>query len=295
MDRDEVARRFETLKVWQRGDARAPHKPLLVLYAIGKLLRGEGRLLPFSEVDEKLGSLLKEFGPKRKRYEPKFPFWRLQNDGVWEVPGADRIEVSPNGDVRRGDLFRFEVAGGFPEEIARKLQDDSSMVSDVVQIMLEAHFPDTVHEDILQATGIDLTFKSTGQQKRDPNFRVNILKAYEYRCAVCGFDVRLGLQPVALEAAHIKWRQAGGPDLEDNGLALCSLHHKLFDRGAFTLSNELEILVSEDAHGTAGFNEWLMRFHGEKLNFPQRQTYYPSENFTCWHVREVFQGEYREL
>ena len=168
------------------------------------------------------------------------------------------------------------------------------MVLGIVQNMLDAHFPDSIHEDILQATGIDLTFKSTGQPKRDPNFRVNILKAYEYRCAVCGFDVRLGLQPVALEAAHIKWRQAGGPDLEVNGLALCSLHHKLFDRGAFTLSKELEILVSDDAHGTAGFYEWLMRFHGEKLNFPQRQTYYPSENFTRWHVKEVFQGEYRD-
>ena len=100
---------------------------------------------------------------------------------------------------------------------------------------------------------------------------------------------------MALEAAHIKWHQAGGPDEEVNGLALCSLHHKLFDRGAFTLSNELEILVSEDAHGTAGFQEWLMRFHGEKLNFPQRQIYYPNEDYTNWHVKEVFQGEYREL
>ena len=106
--------------------------------------------------------------------------------------------------------------------------------------------------------------------------------------------MRLGLQPVALEAAHIKWHQAGGPDVEVNGLALCSLHHKLFDRGAFALSDKLEILVSDDAHGSAGFDEWLMRFHGEKLNFPQRQTYYASENFTRWHIREVFQGEYRE-
>ena len=38
-----------------------------------------------------------------------------------------------------------------------------------------------------------------------------------------------------------------------------------------------------------------MRFHGQELNFPQRQTYYPSENFMRWHVREVFQGEYHEL
>ncbi len=294
MDREEIARKFETLRVWQRGDERAPHKPLLVLYAIGTLLQGKGRLLPYSEVDEQLGRLLREFGPKRKQYHPEFPFWRLQNDGVWEIPGADSLEESTNGDVRRGDLFRFEVAGGFTEDIARQLQDDSSMVLGIVQNLLDAHFPYSIHEDILQAAGIDLTFKGAGRQKRDPNFRVNILKAYEYRCAVCGFDVRLGLQPVALEAAHIKWRQAGGPDLEVNGLALCTLHHKLFDRGAFTLSNELEIFVSDDAHGTAGFEEWLMRFHGGKLNFPQRQTYYPSEDFTRWHVREVFQGEYRE-
>lgn len=295
MNKEEITRKFETLKVWQMGAQRAPHKPLLVLYAIGALLKGKDRLLPYSEVDEQLGRLLREFGPKRKQYHPEFPFWRLQNDGVWEIPGADSLVESSNGDVRRGDLFRFEVAGGFTEDIARRLQDDASMVLGIVQNMLDAHFPDTVHEEILQATGIDLTFKSTGQQKRDPNFRMNILRAYEFRCAVCGFDVRLGLQPVALEAAHIKWRQAGGPDLEVNGLALCTLHHKLFDRGAFTLSTSMEVLVSDDAHGTAGFDEWLLRFHGEKLNFPQRQTYYPSEDFTRWHVREVFQGEYREL
>ena len=160
--------------------------------------------------------------------------------------------------------------------------------------MLEGHFPDTWHEDILQGVGIELTSRGAIRQKRDPNFRPSILKAYEYRCAVCGFDVRLGRNPVALEAAHIKWRQAGGPDLEVNGLALCSLHHELFDRGAFTLNYDLNILVSQDAKGNAGLYEWLKRFHGEKLNLPQWQKYYPDENFTRWHFKEVFKGEYRE-
>ena len=44
-----------------------------------------------------------------------------------------------------------------------------------------------------------------------------------------------------------------------------------------------------------GFREWLMRFHGKKINFPQRQSYYPKADFIGWHVREVFQGAYREL
>ncbi len=78
------------------------------------------------------------------------------------------------------------------------------------------------------------------------------------------------------------------------GLALCAPQHILFDRGAFTQSNHLEILVSDYAYGSVSFHEWLMRSHGHKLNFPQRKIYYPSEDYTRWHVQEVFQGDYRE-
>ena len=67
------------------------------------------------------------------------------------------------------------------------------------------------------------------------------------------------------------------------------------NRGAFTLSKQLQIMVSDEAYGSAGFQEWLMRYHGQMLSFPQRESYYPGERYISWHVREVFQGEYREL
>ena len=119
------------------------------------------------------------------------------------------------------------------------------------------------------------------------------MQAYEHKCAVCGFNVRVGNTLVAPEAAHIKWHQAGGPDVEENGIALCALHHKLFDRGAFTVSPELKIQVSDRAHGTHGFKEWLSVYHGEYLKEPQRPDYYPQPRFVQWHIREVFQGETR--
>src|SRR6185503_19127739 len=91
-------------------------------------------------------------------------------------------------------------------------------------------------QDILDAVGLDLSLTETvTRRKRDPAFRGRVLTAYEYACAVCGFDVRLGGHALGLEAAHIQWHQAGGPDVEPNGLALCSLHHKAFDLGAFTI------------------------------------------------------------
>ena len=295
MHREAIIQRFEQLRVWRRTGERAPHKVLLVLYAIGRLRRDGNRLLPYSEIHENLGNLLREFGPVRANYGTQYPFWRLQNDGVWKVSDADNIGETSSGDALRRDLVHYDVSGGFLEDIAHQLQNDFQLCDEIIQNLLHAHFPASLHEDILQAVGIEFPPQIFSQQRSNINFRANILRAYEYKCAVCDFDVKLGSSPIALEASHIKWRQAEGPDTEENGLALCSLHHKLFDRGAFALSDQLEIMVSDEAHGSVGFQEWLMRFHGEQINFPQRQSYYPAPEFIGWHVREVFQGDYREL
>ena len=295
MDREEIIHKFEALRQWRRTGERAPHKPLLVLYAIGRLLRDGVRLIPYSEIDEALGNLLRAFCSSGSNYGTHYPFWRLQNDGIWEILDADQIGQTSSGDALRSDLVRYDVSGGFLEDIAYQLQNDFELSFGIIQSLLDAHFPSSLHEDILQAVGIEFPLQIPNRQRSNINFRSNILRAYEYKCAVCGFDVKLGSSPIALEASHIKWRQADGPDIEVNGLALCSLHHKLFDRGAFTLSQQLEILVSDDAHGSVGFEEWLRRFHGEQISFPQRRSFYPAPEFIGWHVREVFQGDYREL
>ena len=83
MNSDAVLDLFDRLAVWSRGEQRAPHKPLLVLYAIGRWVRGDQGGITFGEVDRDLTDLLKEFGPPRRSYHPEYPFWRLQNDGVW--------------------------------------------------------------------------------------------------------------------------------------------------------------------------------------------------------------------
>jgi hypothetical protein len=45
------------------------------------------------------------------------------------------------------------------------------------------------------------------------------------------------------------------PSIKSNGLALCSLHHKLFDRGAFSLSDGLEVQISQRVNGSSGLVE----------------------------------------
>ena len=106
----------------------------------------------------------------------------------------------------------------------------------------------------------------------DAEFRPRIIRAYEHRCAATSWDLRIGHTDAGLEAAHIKWHTVGGPSVETNGIALNSLHHKLFDLGAFTLSLYdpiPHILVSREVHGGDAARELLIGLHGKAMRPPQ--------------------------
>jgi putative restriction endonuclease len=71
------------------------------------------------------------------------------------------------------------------------------------------------------------------------------------------------------------------------------MHHKLFDRGVFTLSDKMKVIVSERANGTKGFQEWVIAFHGSSIRAPQRPNYFPDKVAVESHVSGVFQSPAR--
>jgi len=176
--------------------------------------------------------------------------------------------------------------------------------------VLEANFPSTLHPDIAASVGLDLDRPLTsvagdaathaehtsGRRRRDPGFRERVLRAYEYRCCVCGFDMRLGHTSAGIEAAHIHWHQFGGPDVEPNGLALCALHHKLFDLGAFTIEPaEHRILFSQHAIAGNRGEEGELRYHGRRLLAPQQSDMLPAREYLSWNQTSIFKKPARAV
>jgi putative restriction endonuclease len=294
MQQKELLERLSRLNVWKRNGERAPHKPLLVLLALGALSREESRLIPFSEIDKPLQNLLREFGPPRKSFHSEYPFWRLQSDGIWELANADQVEVrKSNTDAKKSELLKHGVTGGFTSEVFDALSNDRNLLRTAVYQVLESAFPESYHEDLLSAVGLNDAFESVIRRKRDPNFRDLVLVAYEYQCAFCGLDLRLGGRELGLEAAHVKWHQAGGPDTANNGLALCSLHHKLFDRGAIGITVDFRIQVSQLTTGTTGFTTWVLSYNGVHVREPQMSASILDREYIEWHTKEVFRGPAR--
>ena len=298
MTPDELRARIAGLTVWKQGGHRAPHKPLLLLYALARFAEGIERL-PYNTVERPLHDLLRDFGPPQRKVQA-YSFWRLQSDEMWTVENAQGLSFTASGDPTLTTLRAINPVGRFPDEVAGVLRANPSLIAEVVYTLLDAHFAPSLHEDILAAVAFDPDAMLGGRRprrERDPRFRAAVLRAYGYRCAVCGFETRIGSTLVGVDAAHVKWHRAGGEDEVSNGLALCALHHRLLDRGAFTVSaisfRDRVVEVAEDAHGGAGFERWLLSFHGRPIASPVSEDSRIAEPAMQWHRREVFRGPAR--
>ena len=278
---------FEALRIWRAGDQRAPYKPLLALWAIGRCLTGEPRLASYHDADRALRALLRDFGPHRAKIHTEHPFWRLRNDGVWEVEREENVTVTSSGDAHRKSLLEHDIHAGFSEPVHAALTTDENLARQIAHALVDAHFPASLHDELLQAVGIDAAYVTSRRRPRDRDFPERVLAAYGHRCAVCGFAVRLRTKSIELDAAHIKWHGAKGPDVVKNALSLCALHHRLFDKGAFTLSPSTQFVVTTQATGP-GFEETLGRFHSRPITLPAARDDGPDPLYSGWHTREVF-------
>ena len=129
MNREEFLTSLEGLNVWKRGGERAPHKPLLLLLALGRLSQNENRLVRHEEVETRLRRLLESFGPPRKVTHPEFPFWHVQTDGLWEIPERENLPKKKGGSSAPAATPRsLEVRGGLPTSLDQLLRREPELV-----------------------------------------------------------------------------------------------------------------------------------------------------------------------
>ncbi|MER7055216.1 MULTISPECIES: phosphorothioated DNA-binding restriction endonuclease [unclassified Streptomyces] len=287
--------RAAKLRQWSRGGTRAPHKPLLLLYALGRYQRDADGELRYSAVEEDLKRLLTEYGPPHGT-TPAYPFHHLVGDGVWEVR-TDRGPGSPGSRV--GELRASGAAGRLAPELRAALRREPSLLDRMAGVLLDQHFPPSLHDELCEAVGLRARATPVaplvaGRRQRDRRMRELVLTAYEYRCAFCGYDGRIGAVPVGLEAAHVRWWAFDGPDDVDNGLCLCSLHHKLFDKGVLGVGDGHRVLVSQRFVGhSPAARDHVTALAGRPLTGPQPGASPVAAGHRAWHAANVFHGSPR--
>lgn len=291
----EVMTRLTSFRQYQRDGQRVPHKPLLVLLALGQLAESGSSEVSWSEAESRLADLIAEFGPPSKTGRAQsaaYPFTRLRADGVWQID-----QDVPDDSL--GPLRDKRVVGRLEPALEQALRDDPALIRSTARQLVESQFPMTIAPDVLTAVGLDpdVVFGPlaevtdlTERRRRSGTWRQAILAAWDRQCAFCGYDGQLGGVAVGIEAAHVRWFNLGGPDAPNNGLALCSLHHKLFDRGALGLDGEHRIRVSVEFSARTEAAKRVYDLHERPLR-PRRGTLLPALEFVDWHATQVFKGD----
>jgi len=287
----DLLKRFDTIRIFANGGKLAPHKPLLLLYALAQLKNEKIERIAFPDAENLVNPLIQTYGPFSAKTTVAYPYARLANDksGIWWI---EEHEKNASGDLILTKARDRELKAGFSEDVLRALRENPKLIDLVAINLLERNFPPSLHPDILEAVGLYLgqdELEAVIRKKRDPRFRRIVLTAYYEQCAICKYDIKMNGASIALEAAHIQMHSAGGPDDVNNGLALCVIHHKLFDLGALTVDKEMKVRVSERIVG-----DWGRRlndeFHERPIALPRSETMAPSPQYIHWHNEQIFKG-----
>lgn len=81
----------------------------------------------------------------------------VKNDGVWEVHSPSPLEVRKGStSPLKSELLAKNVLAGFSDEVQQALRADPSLVGKIAGRLLDEHFPESLHPDILAVVGLTL-------------------------------------------------------------------------------------------------------------------------------------------
>jgi predicted restriction endonuclease len=119
-------------------------------------------------------------------------------------------------------------------------------------------------------------------------FRRVILTGYANKCCICGIPI-----PELLIAGHIvPWSIDANLRVNPhNGLCLCALHDKAFDRGLFTLGEDYQVVIGKALRQNfpnEGIRSGFAAYDGQSIALPDK--FLPEQSFLEIHRIRVFLG-----
>lgn len=119
-------------------------------------------------------------------------------------------------------------------------------------------------------------------------FRRSVLASYGFTCAFCGLNI-----PELLNASHIiPWKDDVNLRADPrNGLCLCCIHDRAFDRGLMSVSDGHKVVISPRLKaGTAvPFHKTaFLDLEGHLIALPEK--FAPHERSLMYHLTSVFKA-----
>jgi putative restriction endonuclease len=234
-------------------------------------------------------------GRRLQRPDVRLPFHHLSGDGIWSALD-DRGEPSPDKKLTRrarlpSDLVAF-LEDAASREMARHLLIAKYFrPSEEIALYEMIGLPVPSQRDIEQ----NASYKSPEEAQmagREARFRVRVVTAYNYTCALTGYRLTTITAGSIVDAAHIhEFRDSRNNDPR-NGIALCKNAHWTFDQGLWTIADDYRIVVAIGHFAEAGPSRDILleSLHGKKLGLPGDKNLWPDPIHLAWHRKATFKA-----
>jgi len=215
-----------------------------------------------------IGKDIQKVNISQERFEKEFT--SIPDQGPTRLLTGDAIKPFAN---KYGTVEAFVRDRGRSDDTFSAQVDSIGDHSTVAEILVALRNlpPEEVPQEEAESE-----LKSIEREKREAAFREGIYEIYEC-CAVCGSRIEAPDGSHNLEAAHILPKSQSGPDVLQNGVALCRRHHWAFDSGWFEITTEYEIIV-RDKPDLAGYDE-IEAYDGASLRVPQSNSLRPHPTY----------------
>lgn len=276
-----------------RKESIAPHKPLLLL-VVASLVEGDKLIQPVLPLTGELTFRFLAFWAvvaerRSQRPDIRLPFFHLQSDGFWTALDFDGHPTTERRRVERAQLnsdFHTSLQDlGFRTQFRRvliaKYFSDPAERAGLYDLVGVAAPPD----EIVKADA--RMYADSCERGREARFRLTVVPAYNYTCALTGYRcVTLDAGSI-VDAAHIHQFADSRNNHPQNGIALSKNAHWFFDQGLWSLTDDHEVIIAADRFHESGEGTLLLRgMAGRRIHLPSRRDYWPEKTYLAWHRKK---------
>jgi len=276
-----------------RAKGAAPHKPLLLLCLLE--IAAEGGLT--QEIMPVTGELAFRFAGywtvvayrRAQRPDIKLPLFHMKSDGFWQPLDAEQ------------NIMKYRDMPAYIQFVPAFLAalNDHVFRVQARAILIRTYFEPHEQTALWSLTGcqppsadklaelpID---KEAVERGREGRFRIAVVTAYNYTCALTGYRLITLNAGTIVDACHIhQFARSRNNDLS-NGIALCKNAHWLFDNGLWTLRDDFTILTADRHFAEAGEAAFLLgRMKDKQITLPANDSYWPAQQHLEWHRKHKF-------
>ncbi len=277
-----------------RSQGPAPHKPLLLLVVLEMIESGD-LLSPQLRLTPELAFRFSQFATivahrRTQRMDIRLPYFHLSSDGIWEAFTKEAtISLDPKStqSVRIDNEFYALCQSAQFRSMARAVLI-RNYFEPAEQVAL-ASLVNISIVDVANSSSIVCEDDSSYQAGRDVRFRLDIVAAYNYTCALTGYRVTTIDGASIIDAAHIHQFSVSRNNDPKNGIALCKNAHWMFDQGLWTLDEDYHVIVAHSAFDEDTRQQKSLReYHGTRIDLPSNPTLWPDPQHLAWHRENKF-------